>query len=488
MIAVAVVVCRLWARDLATTLQVSRARVVWLVVASVLAAVVFGALLTLVSGSSLAEVELPIAIVESMRRSAFAVAFGIAALIGATLQLAVPPFGSVQVMLELSPLRRSSAVVGTRLPVLLGGVVLASALAMMSGNLVLQTAPSAVLIGIGLVTVVVVVVTAQLAVWAVMMLVTWLACRGLGLRAQPATALAGAVTMVLVLAIVYFDIFALGSSREPGFEWGDLLLHRGAALLAGGSPQGALVVLAWAVLSVLAVRVTATLAVDRDRPAIHPLGRRLPTPRGMVWAAARLEAVQTARSAHFFSALVLTGACIGLGRWSRDMPFLADSSALLYQAAYLPFCVLALFATGRSRPHQWWGTALSGDEHWSTWPRALAHGVLAVLGGFVALMGVLLVAGEPMINGLTPARGAVILGTSLLVGALVPYGEEQPLSAVAGVVAAALAFGLISLGTTAIADAGGPRVAIGAALAVASIGMVLYAAALRRSPALVSAV
>ncbi|HEY0187886.1 MAG TPA: hypothetical protein VGC67_10390 [Cellulomonas sp.] len=486
MTAVAGAVCRMWARDLAFTLRISVRRVMGIVVLVLvlLFAAGLGALLAMVSGAALSgPAVLPESIISGMLRSACAVTFGIAAVIGVAVHLAVPPFGALQVVLELSPLGRARSVIGARLPILVGAVVLSCSVASMSGNVVVQTARDGWFAALGLCALVMVVVS-QCVAWALMMLLTWMLGRVLRLRHQAAAGAAGLVAICVVVLLVYPDIFSLRSEAEAGFRSRDLLLHRGAALLAAGSLPGALVLLGWLVLSVLAVRWTAGLEVDRDQPAFRPVGRRVPTPRGVVLSTARLEAVQALRSPHAVSALIVMAACVGLGWWSSRMPFISDSSSVLFEAACLPPFLLAVFATGRSRAHQWIGAALTADRGWSTWPRALGLAAVGVCGALVAFVVTLAVTGTSILGGVTIARCAMVMGVALLAGSVIPYGDEQPMSAVAGVVGSATGLGVVGL----VADVGGPAAGIAVMLSLATVALVLYGVSARRSEVMVSAV
>lgn len=488
MTAVAVAVCRLWVRDLAFTLGIGVRRVIGFVALAVLLAAGFGMLLAMVSGAALDRTVLPDDVVSGMVRSACAVAFGISAVIGVALHLAVPPFGALQVAVELSPLGRARSAIGTRLPVLAGATILSCALVSMSANVVVTTADGARHAALGLSALVLVVLISQCLSWASITLTAWVIGRCLRFRHQAATGTAGLVVIGLVVLLVYPEIFSLRTEVDLGFRPRDLLLHRGAALLAAGSLLGGLVVLGWMVVGVVAVRWAAGLEVDRDQPVVWPVGRRVRTPPGAALAAARLEAVQAVRSPHAVSVLIVMAACVGLGRWSSRMPLLAESSSLLVEAAFLPPFVLALFATGRSRAHQWVGVALTANRAWSTWPRLLGLAAVGACGGLATFLVVLVVADTPTLTGLTVARCLLVLSLALLTGAMIPYGDEQPMSAVAGVVGLALVLGVVGVVTSHVVEVGGAATGILVMLSLSVAGLAFYGLTVQRSEVMLSAV
>jgi hypothetical protein len=83
------------------------------------------------------------------------------------------------------------------------------------------------------------------------------------------------------------------------------------------------------------------------------------------------------------------------------------------------------------------------------------------------------------------ARGVLALGVTLACGALVPYSEQQPLSAVAGGVLAAVCYMLVTLSSglmTQQSPPGSDAIMTAAAAALALMAYVMLAARHRRGP------
>jgi hypothetical protein len=480
---VADVALRLWLREVARLLGVPVPRVVAALVVVGACAVALGGLLAVVAASNL-PTELP----PELRSAIVGTSFGGAALtagaIGVALSVAAPARTALQNLLALLPVGPVAARLGQLLPTLLLSLGYTLAVSSTAAVVVIRTAPHPGAVALGLAAVFALIVTVLLVAVGVFSLVETAAARALRLPHAYATALAGVATLGATLAATVPDVLLPppAPDTDPGLT--GLLPHRAfAAAATAPSALAWLVPLAWVAL---AVAITV-LAARVHRPGGPP--RRLVVPRrtrplrattgwGLLWLEL-LVIVRTPQPA--LVALVVPLAVAGVALVAR-IPYAEPVVPSLAAAVVLVPSLLALQVPGRTLPFDWATDVLTARPAARLLPQFVA---VALVASTIAAptLAVLLALGlvEPSAVGGLLLRGLVALALALACGAIVPWSEQQPLSASAGGLLFALASVLLALGISAATTALGADVEAPLLVLVAALAGAVYASARRRA-------
>jgi|GEM_PF-5959049 hypothetical protein len=471
---IAAVAMRLWLREVARLLGAPVSRVVGLLVTAAACAAALGALLALASSSAL-PAELPSGLREAVLGTSFGGATLTAGALGVALSAAAPPRTALENLLALVPVGPVATRLGTLVPTLVLGLGFTLALSGTAAVLVVRTARHAGEVAAGLGALLGLVVATLLLATALYSLVATAAARVARVPPTYATALAGAASLAAVFAATLPDV--LLPPVPPGTAPGPsgLLPHRAFATAAAApNAISGLAPLAWVVaallLSVLAARVHGPGLPPRRPTAprgTRPLRR---SPRwGLLWA----ELLVLARSPQtVLVAAVLPLAVAGVALVVR-VPFAAPLVPPLATGVVLLPALLGLQATGRTLRSDWAVDAVTARPAMRLLPQAAAVALAAAALAapvLVALVALGIVA--PSDVGAVAARGGLAVSLALVCGAVVPWSEQQPLSATAGGLLFALASVIVTLGLSSATEtlgpaAEGPLLALAAAVALA---------------------
>lgn len=428
--AVAAVALKLWVRELARVLGTTTRRVTAAAVIAGVVLVLFGLGLALVAGSQLGA-EIPGDLRLSLARTSFSAAAMTAGIVAVILCLSAPPRTALQNLLDLLPVSRARARLGQLAPVLVAGLVYSAALTSTAVVVVMRTSPGVIDTVRGLSAYLLLLVCFLLGAVAVF---TALHSAAIGLLRLPvpyASTLAGALVLAGVLALTAPDILALRPS-EPATGGSVLPARAFARLAAAPDPGSAASAVLWTLLTALLLWLVSRHHVPgAPRAAIRLLRRTRPIRRTAWWGQLWAELLIAVRTPQFVvTALLLPLGVVAVWVLARAVPASALVVPTLAGALpVLPF-VLAVNAVGRTLRTHWLARLAGGDRVPLLWPKALAAAGAGAVLGAPALVAVLLA-------GLVPAgqvpdialRCLLGLAAGLLCGAIVPYSEEQPLSA-----------------------------------------------------------
>ncbi|WP_439901689.1 hypothetical protein [Microbacterium azadirachtae] len=487
--AVAAVAVTLWVREIARVLGTTTRRVTAAAAVSCVLLILFGLGLALVAGAQLGDgiaVELRL----SLARTSFSAAAMTAGIVAVILCLSAPPRTALQNLLDLLPVSRAAARLGQLAPVLVAGLVYSAALTSTAVVVVLRTSPGGADALRGIASYVVLLASFLLGAVAAFTALQAAAIVLLRLPVPYASTFSGVVVLAGVLALTAPDILALRPSRSDDGGSAELLPARAFARLAAApDPASAAAAVLWAVIAVVLLwRVSRHHVPGAPRAAIRLLRRTRPIRRTAWWGQLWAELLIAVRTPQFVvTALLLPLGVLAVWVLARTVP----ASALVVPTLagslpVLPF-VLAVNAVGRTLRTHWLSRLAGGDRVPVLGPKALAAGCAGVALGAPVLVAVLLA-------GLIPAtqipdiavRCALGLAAGLLCGAIVPYSEEQPLSASAAGFLLAFVYMSITLASGWVAGVAAPgtdRVLILAAITVlAALYAGIAARQTRREP------
>ena len=453
---IAAVALRLWLREIARLLAVPVRRVVAALVVAGAGALALGGLLAAVAAANLPD-ELPAELRSALVGTSFGGAALTAGALGVALCVAAPTRTALQNLLTLLPVGPVAARIGQLLPTLLLALGYTLAISSTAAVVVVRTSRRPIEVALGLAAEFALVTTVLLVAVGLFSLVETAATRVGRLPHAYATALAGSAALAATLAATVPDV--LLPPPAPGTDPGlaGLLPHRAFATAATGVPSvlGWLTPLAWvavaAGITVLAARV--------HRPAPPP--RRFVLPRrtrplrattgwGLLW----LELLVLLRSPQpALVALAIPVAVAGVALVAR-LPHAASVVPSLASAVVLLPALLALHVPGRTLPFDWVPDLLTARPATRLLPQftAVALVALALAAPTVAALLLLGLVEHAAVGGLA-VRGLLVLTLALACGSLVPWSEQQPLSASAGGLLFALASVLLALGLSAATSA-----------------------------------
>ncbi|WP_251444060.1 MULTISPECIES: hypothetical protein [unclassified Microbacterium] len=431
---VSAVVLKLWVREVAKILGTTTRTVTVAAGSSVVVMLLFGLALALIAGAQLGSAISP-ELRLSLVRTSFAAAAMTAGIVAVVLCLAAPPRTALQNSLDLLPVGRGSARLGQLVPVLAMGLVSSAALSSTSVVVLVRTSPDPLGMARGLVLYALLLLSMMLAAVAVFSGLQSVGMKRLRLPLPYASTVAGVLTFAGVLAVAAPDILALRRSGSGGDGIGELLPSRVFARTAV-APDGwsaALVVLWILVAAGLLWFVSRHHVPGAPRTSVRLLRGTRPLRRTPWWGQLWAEGLIAIRNPQFVvAALMLPLGAAAVWVLAVTVPAAGIIvPALAGALPVLPF-VLAVHAVGRTIRTHWVARLAGGDAVPLLWPKALAAALSGAVLGAPILLAVLLL-------GLVPAmqlpdillRCALGLVAGLLGGAVVPYSEEQPLSATA---------------------------------------------------------
>ncbi len=430
---VAAVVLKLWVRDVAKVLGTTARTVTVGAAASVALMLVFGLLLALVAGSQL-DAAIEPELRSSLVQTSFAAAAMTAGIVAVVLCLAAPARTALQNSLDLLPVGRAGARLGQLVPVLVMGLVYSAALSSTSVVVLVRTSPDPVGTLRGLAVYGLTLLSAAVVATAVFSAVQSVAMRRLRLPFAYASTVAGVLTFAGVLGVAAPDILALRRA-SPADGIGLPLPSRVFARIAV-APDGWHI--AGAALWVVAAVVLLWLVSRHHLPGAPRMSVRLlsgtrPLHRTPWWGQLWAETLIAIRNPQFIVAmLMLPIGIVAVRVLAATVPVAALIVPSLAGALpVLPF-VLAVHSVGRTIRAQWLARLAGGDRVPLLWPKSLAAALSGLALGVptlvaVSVLGLVPVAQVPDVL----LRCGLGLVAGLLGGAVVPYSEEQPLSATA---------------------------------------------------------
>jgi len=438
--AVASVTARLWTREIAELFRVSERRVSLMVALGVATAIFFGVVLAIVGSSGL-EPAMPVALRSTLVGTSVGGAVMTSGIVATIVSISAPARTALQTLLDLLPVSRTNAQVGQLLPLVGLALVFSVALSAVSFAVGFTISPSTVW-SVGFTAALLAsIVLASIIVFGLFRVIRWCLIVGARLPHQYAVTVAGSMTLTLSVATVAPDIFALRIDNN-GWEPRELLLHRALASASvsnyGFAPWGVLLV--WLAVGILAVRSLGWTATSDHGSGSTRALVGLSVPRTRAAAATWVQVLAAVRSPQAIVTVLVIPALVA-GAWLLSERPLLGSVAQVFAAAApsVPF-LLAMFAVGRVLPLRWWGAQLTARPTWWAWPTAVGH---LLIGTIVAVPVVVVELALGTLQaadlGAVAARAAFAFAAALVAGALVPYSEEQPLSAtISGFIAALL--------------------------------------------------
>jgi len=472
---------RLWRREMAVLFRTSERRVSHLLAVGALTALLFGVILALTSTSQL-DKSLPVELRTTLVTTSLGGALLTSSLVATIVFVSAPPGTALQTLLDLLPVSRTAAQVGQHLP--LAGCAFLFSLSLSAVSLVvgLRISPSPMWSVVFTAAVLLVVVCACLTAFAGLGALRALFARCLRMSDQYAMSLAGILVVAITVGTVVPDVFRF-EPDEGTRGAGILFIHRAlAALLADPSAWDLyLIVFAWLLVTAAGVRSLAWSAARRSPapPMRIFIGVAVPFHpfRGPLWAflLASIRSPQGVMTVLGASSLVMTAWLV-----ARE-PLLAPlAPTIAASAATIPF-LLVIFAIGRALPLRWWGTQLTGRRSWWITPIVVGH---FLLGWAVALpilgLEIVLQLIEPDDVVEVIAKLVFAFVAALVAGSVVPYSEQQPLSATlsgcvvallftGNAVASALTMSSLGLSAPLIVPAVGALLLIGAIIPLVGV-------------------
>ena len=395
----------------------------------------------------------------TMFRTSFAGAALTAGAVGVVLCLSVPPRTSLQNLLDLLPVSRTSVGLGQMAPMIVVGFAFSIALSSTASVIIIRTSPSVGGSLTGIALYVLLILTVLMLSIAIFTLVQSASTRWLRTPSQYSSTLAGSLSLSLVIAATTPDILATSAVTEPVAGGWELLPSRIFAwAAAGGVPWAPSAVTAVAAATGALVWLSAKHQVSTERPVqprllkgLRPL-RRTPW-FGMIWA----ESLIAVRTPQFVITAVAAPTAVAGVSTLALLPMAAPLISPLGLSLVVFPLMLGIYNVGRTARTAW-------IEHLHAVPvpqRATAKLVAVVLtSGPVSLVAFLLLAtlGHADVSNVpdTAARCVLAAALSLLVGTIVPYSDQQPLSIVTGGFALATIYMLTTLGISFTTQAATP--------------------------------
>ena len=424
----------LWTREVARLLGTTTRAVRIGASLGVVVAVLFGLALAVVAGQQLTA-EVPAELRSSLVRTSFAAAALTAGLVAVVLCVSAPARTALQNLLDLLPVSRAEARIGQLLPVLATGLLYGAALTSTSVVVIVRTSPGAGAIALGLLAYALLLVAVLLLTVGLFSLLQTAGRAGMRLPAPYASTFAGALSIAGVLAATAPDILALPSAGAPGWSPAELLppriFARAAVSFDAGSAAAAVV---WMLLAALVLWAGSRQRGPEGTRAGTPLLRgSRPLARSPWFGRLWVELLVAVRNPQFLvTALLLPLGVAGVAALRQVPAAMLIVPALAGALPVLPF-VLAVQSVGRTMAVHWVPALAAGPRAPWRWPKALAAATAGACLAVPVLIAVLA-------TGLIPAaqlpdvllRCLLGLVTALLCGAVVPYSEDQPLSATVG--------------------------------------------------------
>ncbi|MFK4789237.1 hypothetical protein [Microbacterium sp. ZW T5_56] len=460
----------LWIRDVARVTHSSTRQVIVGVVISGVLAAALGAMLALIAAGQVVS-EVPPELRTSMLRSSFGGGTITAAAIAVAVGASAPPRTALQNLMDLLPVGRAQARLGQLLPTFAISLAYTAALST-SGGLVLvrlNPEPAARAAAVGLYLVMLI---TTLVLCTALMTLLHSAASALRLPHQYGIAIAGTLTLGAAMAAAIPDIFATQPSDRTAREPMDLLPHRAFAGFADGFvPIDAVLPVLWILAAgalMWAASRTRVAAASSKRPTL-PRGTR-PAALTPFWGHLWAESLIAMRSPQFLTVTLLAPvAMAGLWAAARHPVVAMLAPSLSAAVVVLPF-MLALYAVGRTAAFGWIARTAGAGAGAHLGARLIAYTVvpalLAVPLAIIATAAGLL---PPENIGATALRCLLATVAALVAGSLVPYSEQQPLSATAGGFVLAVMYLLVSLGITWVSSDVLPGAEVG--LTIAAIAL-----------------
>jgi hypothetical protein len=438
----------LWIREVARVLHTTRRHVALGIVASTVLAGALGAMLAIVAASQVTA-DIPHELRATILRTSFSGSVLSAGAIAVALSLSAPQRTALQNLLDLLPISRGAARLGQLLPILIVGFVYSVALSSTGLVVISRAALTTAEAAVGMTACFILIAVALLLAVSLFSLLQS-ATALIRLPAQYGAAVAGLLTLGTVLSLTVPDIFA-SAPAGPGQNLpADLFPHRAfAGAVASPSVLGWTLVIAWIVAAV----ASAWAAAVGYRPEAKPHRYRLlrgtrPLARTPFWGDLWMESLIAIRNQQYVLVVCIIPVAIG-AVWmaSLDSSTAIVATSLAGSLTVLPF-MLALYAVGRTARFQWIATMATARRRLHVTPKAVTYfGVALVLAVPTAMAFVALGLLPPDALGSTMLRWVVATFVALVAGTLVPYSEQQPLSATAGGFILAVTYLLVSLGT-----------------------------------------
>jgi hypothetical protein len=480
--AVARATLTLWVRDVARVTHTSTRRVFVGVLVSAVLAAALGAMLALIAAGQIVS-DVPPELRTSMLRSSFGGGTITATAIAVAVGASAPPRTALQNLMDLLPVGRAQARLGQLLPTFAVSLAYTVALSTSGALVLVRLNPDPAGSTAALTLYALLLVTALVLSTGMMTLLHSAAC-ALRLPHQYGVAIAGVLTLGMAMAASVPDVFATQPADRSRWEPLDLLPHRAFARFGDGfAPLDSALPVLWitiaAALMWVASRTTVTTSSTR-RPSL-PRGTRPPLPTPF-WAHVWTDSLIAVRSPQFLTVTLLAPVAMA-GLWAAAAhPVVAMLTPSLSAAiVVLPF-MLALYAVGRTAAFSWIARAAGASTRAHLWARLVAStlvpALLAVPLAVIALSAGLL----PVENlGTTALRCLLATVAALLAGALVPYSEQQPLSATAGGFVLAVMYLLVSLGITWVSTDVLPGAEVGLTIAAVAMFVGAYAMVAERT-------
>lgn len=424
----------LWTREVARLLGTStRAVRIGVSLGGVVAAL-FGLALAAVAGQQLTA-EVPEELRSSLVRTSFAAAALTTGLVAVVLCVSAPARTALQNLLDLLPISRAEARIGQLVPVLGAGLLYSAALTSTSVVVIVRTSPDPGGIVLGLLVYALLLVTVILLTVGLFSLLQTAGGVWVRLPAPYASTFAGVLSVAAVLAATAPDILAPPSVVAAGWSPAELLPSRIFARAAISVEVGAGVgVGIWVPLAALVLWVgSRQRSPEGARAGVPVLRGSRPLARnawcGRLW----VELLVAVRNPQFLTTALLLPLGVAAVAALRQMPAaMLIVPALAGALPVLPF-VLAVQSVGRTTTVHWVPTLAAGAGAPWRWPKALAAAAAGAGLAVPVLVAVLTIGLIPLTQ-LPDVLLRCLLGlvTALLCGAVVPYSEDQPLSATLG--------------------------------------------------------
>jgi hypothetical protein len=443
----------LWVRDSAQVLRTTTRRIRLLAGAAGICTVLFGLALAVMSTSNdLAD--LPEELRSTVVRTAIAAAVLMVTAVCVVLAAMSPARTSLQNLLDLLPTRRSTARIGQLIPQMLVTSVMGGSLSCLTAAVMAQFVDGAWgvlrVVSIAILTVVI----AQSCAMGTVLLLSALATRVLRCPLMYANSGAAVCALAGAVSLWWYELNSVPAISVSGPR--RLLLPDALTSLFFGGVDWLTVpvVLGWSVAGVAAA-VAGSLIGGQARADIRvPVLTRVPMPRRSFIARAWWQFLTAVRSPQTWIAGIAMWAMVALVVVLRDpLSELGLGQQLASTVPVAPF-LMSLFAVGRTLPTAWLPEHLTARRTAMTASTIAAYtllaSVLSVPGCLVLLSCGLLTPDDLRSVG---ARALLALAAGLIGGALVPIGEEQPLSVpLAGCLTVVLSVGS-NLAADAVQDA-----------------------------------
>jgi hypothetical protein len=435
---------RLWRRELASLFKVSENRVKVFGVVALALCIFYGVVLAML-GSSQLGADIPRELSRSLVRTSLGGAVMTTGIVSTVLCISVPPRTALRTLLDLLPVSRRQAEVGQLLPVLVLGFVFSAALSAISLSVGWRILPSRQDFAAFACIYLMVVASTELIVVGVFSLIRDALRVKLRLPQQYSQVIAGGASILLVLASAAPDVFSFGSSASTAFEAKDLLLHRAGANVVTGEADARhwAIAVAWIGVAAASLWATGSFRSVDIVPGGLPIAVGVKPRKGSFRAAVWFETLVAIRTPQALVTGLVLFPAVGALWWLSTVPFLRDVALTL--AAGIPIMpfLIAVYAVGRSMRVRWIGALATASRGWWISPTIVAHALIGLC------LAVPVVVVESLLQLIGPddlwpvaSRCLFALSASLFAGAVVPFSEEQPLSAtVAGFLAAIVYLG-----------------------------------------------